>query len=28
MRIDKIDSVFQLSALLVLMLASALAWWA
>jgi len=28
MRIDKIDSVFQLSALLALMLASALAWWA
>lgn len=28
MRINKIDSVFQLSALLALMLASALAWWA
>jgi len=28
MRINKIDSVFQLSALLVLILASALAWWA
>ena len=28
MRIDKVDSIFQLSALLALLLASALAWWA